>query len=282
MKRRNFTKSHQSKIYKDKKYQNPYFQQGRRFRFPWKKILIVLVVVASIAGIAYILLFSPLFRIKSTTISGLNVTPVNEVQQVVIDQFMSREWLVLPGDNRWVFDTDKLYNCLMNEYQFVELEVDLSGSELSVIAEERITSIVWTAADRAWILDLQGNVTHEILPDTESLPPLAPTVPRILDVSGAVVEVGDSILSESLIQGVIDFDRGIRQMSLEPDYYEIEQADITWFTLKLFDSFDILFDAGQGIEGQLSALELTMGEHQDRLNELEYIDLRFGDHVYVR
>ena len=46
--------------------------------------------------------------------------------------------------------------------------------------------------------------------------------------------------------------------------------------------FGILFDVSGNIETQYRNLEIVLDDQQQNLDNLEYIDLRFGDRVYFK
>ena len=46
--------------------------------------------------------------------------------------------------------------------------------------------------------------------------------------------------------------------------------------------FDVLFDAEGDYVAQLEDLSIIIKEYTDSLSDLEYIDIRFGNHVYLK
>ncbi|MDP2631310.1 MAG: hypothetical protein Q8P30_00900 [Candidatus Uhrbacteria bacterium] len=282
MNRRNFTKSHQTKVYESRRFENPFFQDKKRFKFPWKKIFASILVLITLSGFVYFIFYSPLFRINSIAITGLTTISTESVEDVIENTFLEKRLLVLPKDNRFIFQSDDLHSALQDAFDFAELDITQHGNAIEISLEERITSILWVSGDRYVIADLDGNVIEDLVANEEGVIDLPSAIPKVFDASFSEIALGDYVLAEYIIQNIITFDSGVRKLNFEPEGYEIESPEFTWFTVKTTSGLDLMFDAGKGTEVQLLALEVTLREHKDDLAELEYIDLRFGDHVYVK
>ena len=73
----------------------------------------------------------------------------------------------------------------------------------------------------------------------------------------------------------------VREDRVTPLKYEVEGIDPSYFTLISSLGVPVRFTANDAIEDQLNNLEVITGQIED-FEGTEYIDLRFGNHVFVK
>ena len=80
----------------------------------------------------------------------------------------------------------------------------------------------------------------------------------------------------------ITLDEALRNRLIEPIVYQLDVNQTSWTRVKTTQGIDLLFDGLEDIEAQLAVLDIVLDEYQQSLSESEYIDLRFGNRVYVK
>lgn len=300
MKRRNFLKSQHVRQYKAERYKNPYNRNRKQFK-GLKKVLIVLGVIVGIAAIPVLFFQLDLLRIHNVEIDGLASISNEEVTAVVQTHLDGKRFGILPQNHRFFFNKKQLRHDLQNEFFFEELAIETGKQQtLHIWAKERVTSLVWLTGDQAYFLDLEGVITRELteaeknpirerigvaqveLPEGEVNASLLPTMPIIEDASDSGIALRQRIFNSENTESIITFDQGVRSQILEPFLYVIDDPSVSWMTLHTKNGFYLQFDPTLDVQDQLSMLQVVLLEYNDKLDELNYIDLRFGNHVFVK
>ncbi|MCH8049188.1 hypothetical protein IH979_00565 [Patescibacteria group bacterium] len=300
MKRRNFLKSQHIRQYRAQRFQNPYFKNEVKKRGRWKKILIFVTILMVIVAIPALFIATPILKISAVNVQGLSTIPNSDIEQIVQYQFDTKRWGIFPQNHLLFFNKQMLHDRLQEEYNFITLKTKLHGKTLEIVAEERITSLVWIS-EAAWhFIDLEGMITRSLFEQESNIikerlgmaaTPIEegqanmvmhPTMPIIKDLSLDEIETGQQVLSSAAVESILTFDQAVRRLILDPFQYEIEEPKAQWMTLKTKNGFDILFDLKHEIEKQKNTLGIILSEYNERLEEISYIDLRFGNHVFVK
>ncbi len=292
--RRNFLKRQHKRSYRAKQFRNPYFKtKPKRFGW-WKHALAVLVIIGAVVGILYGLSSISWLKITDVTVNDLPTIQESEIIETAWEQIHKRRLFVFPQDSRVFLDEDALYERIWDNFSLSELSIERDGHTLNISATERLTSLVWLSEEHWGLLDLDGSVIRD-LTDEEMLyltfrsetgegtlesASIDPQVPVVLNLSGAEFSEGQGTVAGEMIENVIAFDEAVRTIGLTPIVYEIESDDTNWLRLNT-ENFDVLFDAEGDVDEQVEGLSVIMKEYED-LEALEYIDVRFGNHVYLK
>jgi hypothetical protein len=80
----------------------------------------------------------------------------------------------------------------------------------------------------------------------------------------------------------VAFDEGLRLLLIVPKEYETENVEAPWFTVRSDQPYAILFDAKQSTDEQLIVLKTVLDEYFATQQDSKYIDVRFGQRVFVK
>lgn len=301
MKRRNFLKHHHSRLYRSQRYQNPHFQkQGLsiQFRLLLSLLLVVVIAVGGVIGLTY----APILKIDSVEVTGLTNIPEEQLTEF-INQQMQQSFLIFPQDSKIFLRKNVLARTLERRFDLKSATVSIDQSRLHVEAIERISEIVWLTEGKWYLVDLDGVVIGELSPVeyevvsertgiTKAVFPLdkaeenarltlQPDVPIIRDSSGDELVEGQQLLSSEMIENILGFDEGVRKLYLQPMSYTSE-GTTKWLKLELKDAPIILFETTGSPKDQLEILKTILSKYHDTLHELTYIDIRFGNRVFVK
>lgn len=116
--------------------------------------------------------------------------------------------------------------------------------------------------------------------EVPAAPGLQPTMPIIVDLGGEDVTLGATVIEPEKVTSILAIDGAARERSLLPLRYTIEEATTPWVTLQT-SQFDLYFDFNVAVEQAFVMFDAYRGERAD-LSTLLYIDLRFGNHVYIK
>ncbi len=297
MKRRNFSRIQRLEEHGRGKFINPYFQHRNIRRTKRLRLLVaaffVLTLAAPVAVVA-----SPLYRIKTITVAGLTTIPEQDVTAFVEAMLEKKRIGVFSQRNRIFLPVEVLKNELQQTYQFSQLAVDVNRTAIHVFVEEKISEVVWVTGDQMYFLDLDGTIVRELYtqerqqidqrlgrelvdPLEETGAVLAPTMPIIFDDSNTSVIVGTNPIQPITVSHVIDFDKGIRKLIIHPKTYGLPSQGTSWMRIDTDMAYDILFDATLDTEAQWEVLRSVLQGQEGLLAE-EYIDIRFGNRVFVK
>lgn len=302
-KRRNFFKHEHIRSYKGRKFRNPYFKHDQNNN-SWQRILAVIIFIISFCIAFYWVFYGGLWRIQHISVQGLTTLDPAEVQETVWQDIHRQQIRFSRSDHRFFVPVNRLEKLLNAKYDFAELELQVKGDTIQILATERITEVIWRVDRSFYFLDLAGLIMRELRPPEvntilerlhmgTSVPsdgseiafaPLQPTMPIIEDKSRSEVNPNQIMLSGETPLNLLAFDQAVRALSIEPTIYEIEKPNELWLTVKTAQGFDILFDGVGDPELQANSLHavLQKPEYRDRLPEIQYIDVRLGDRVFVK
>jgi len=274
--RRNFFKKYHLKRYQSRRFQNPYFHQVRKNkRTNWKHLLIVIGCLALFVLFFYI----PFLRIISVKIIGTEHIAPESISQIVEDELGKQRFLLFPANNRWLINEEKIQEKLYEHFVFDSIELQTKGKTLNVTVKERVSTLVWQTTERSYFVDLAGTIIREI---TELDLVTIFNYPSFTDQTNAEIAIGQTVLSENMVQGAIDFDYLSEQINVQVESFRVEDYEIGWLAAKSEDGYWILFDPNNDLEPQINNLEIVLRESISNPSLVQYIDLRFGDYVYYK
>lgn len=275
MQKRNHFHRLQQKRYSRGAYRNPYFQAPKA---PTNKYIYMgagsLVLFAAI----FIYFFSyPAFKIRSVEIRGIQ-TSSNEQMKTEIRAYLNQShFFVFHNTNRFLFSKKSLQAFLENSFAFDQIDIRLKKQTLSLTIKERTSDIIWKTNKELYLADLQGIVTKKI----DQIDPAKP-LPIIVDRNNKVMSVGDQVLSEDQIKKILTFHQLLLAQGISFTETQIDLQVGKWMGILTTQGFYILFDPDSDLKTQTERLSAMLKETIKDTSNLQYIDLRFGDHVYYK
>ena len=274
--RRNFFKKHHLKRYESRRFQNPYFQKPKKHkRTNWKHILILGVCLTLFVLFFYI----PFLRINSVQIIGTEHIAPESISQIVEQELDKQRFLLFPANNRWLINKEKIQEKLYEHFVFDSIDLQIKGRAFNVTVKERVSTLVWQTTERTFYVDLTGTIIREI---PESDVELVYNYPIFKDQLNEHIAIGQTVLSETMVQGAINFDYLSEQINIKIKSFRVEDYETGWLAAESEDDYWILFDPNNEIESQVNNLEIVLRESISNPNLVQYIDLRFGDYVYYK
>ena len=297
MKRRNFLASAQKKSYQTKRFRNPEASTKKTWRI--RVIFGVATTLFFAASIPFALAYAPVFTFNHIEVNGLTSIPDYAVTGAVYEQMEKKWFKILPQTNQFYFQAEEVLARLNEEFDFSKLEIAVEGRGVYIEAEERIVELVWITGDTFYFLDLDGSIARELeegelvqiearLKNTADpllegdVRKLQPHMPIIQDMSDESVDQDQQVLDEFAAENLIQVDKGFRSHQIEPVIYEIDKAGEKSLSLISSESYKIYLTTDQHPETIINNLSVVLTDYQERLEEISYIDLRFGNHIYIK
>ncbi|MBT4857345.1 hypothetical protein HON52_04145 [Candidatus Uhrbacteria bacterium] len=294
MKRRNFLKKHHARRYTSDRFRNPYFS-GKKI-VPWtKRVLRLLVVLAVIIGIPWLTVILPWFYIDSVAVEGSITLQPNQIESFAWDHLNEKRWDVVPQHHIWLLNEDALRNDILSQFALDDATVTRDGRSLSIVVNERITSLIWAHGEELYFVDQSGFIVRalneEEINDVRAL--LYGEGERIniiqtdeifvvFEQGGEVVSQNQQVLTENAVEVLSVVNQDIGNYLITIESISIDTALTDWVALNTRGGPDIYVDLNGDGNDQLHNLEVILDEYKSNLEGIEYIDLRFGNRVFVK
>ncbi len=276
MARKNIFTKTQRRLYRKKEFRNPYFQKVRKI--PWKGIVVAAAMFVVFVLFIRLLYSSPRLAIQRVNIDGLEYIDREQIEQVILENLRGRALFVFRASNQFLFSSQILNDELEEAFALSDVKLGLSGGTLTVRVAERTANLLWKSGEALYVVDLEGVVTRQIETADEIEVPL----PLFYDTNDLDVSVGDSVMKSSEIENIFTFLGYLDTFGIRYGEIQVDRLAGKWMSIQTEIGFELLFDAVGDIDLQASNLEVVLSEQIDDVESIEYIDLRFGDHVYYK
>ena len=314
MAERNFFRITQKKAHAERRYRNPYFKQipAKKRRWPW--LIFGTVVLALSAWLFYVLFTAEIYTIKEVQILGNETIPKAELQLRVDEALTGEVWGIFPKRNRFLFDQSDLAQQLSRDFTFESLSAEVTGQVLTITIQEKNSELLWQAEGRWFLVDAAGVVIRLLnaeeearlqAPDPEpeiimgtlidadgterevniAPPPTLDPIkklPRFIDVNDLPVSPHQTVLTEWEVTNIFLFYDRLKELGLKGLETRIDRVAGKWMSVRTDRGFEILFDPTADVNAQIERLSAIWREQLKERLDLQYIDLRFGDHVYFK
>lgn len=279
MARRNFFQRTQKKHAQSRIHENPYFRHERKV--PWK-ILVVIVGTFTILIVLVGFLFAhPTLAIHSVDVDGLEYIEKGAFENEVRGYLNQNAFFFFSRSNQFLFSQQELETALYKKFTFTSLTISQTGKDLHIQVVERTSNLVWMT-DKEYIVDLEGIVVRPLNREIPEDTMLASRLPLFYDVNEVPVETGSPVLMSEEIENVFRFHEILVSQDITFTSTHVNRLTGGWMSVVTDRGYEIYFDVTGDVETQGKNLQRVLDEQQENLDDLEYIDLRFGDRVYLK
>lgn len=294
---RNFLQVFEAKSYDGEGSRNPLFRRRRQLqRYAWP-IFFLSLFLAGVVVLGW-LIYGPKLRLSTVEIVGAT-TLDRVVLEDAVRQELKRYVMVLPRNHQWIFSDTRLSQKLLQDFPLQAVTLEPQGQKLKVTVVEDVMVIALRSAEVVAFLDRGGKVLRladpleivavasrvgEVTPTPEeqgSLPLLPTSLPIIRTVDPVSMDLGVELYDDLVMENLIIMDGGLRGQGIAVKEYVTENVHDAWFKVTSDLPYEIYFDAEHDIAEQLLLLRTVMSEFKDS-PPLHYLDVRFGDRVFVR
>lgn len=266
-----------------KRQSREYFTQRRSLRI--KLFLLILLIVFILALIAYFLFFSRFFRIQNINVSKITDYGLISEQELkeMATPLINKKFLIFSQKNIFVFRTKALQQIMDNDsrIEIFNVEKDLPQTLNIKIAEAKpVALLISLGNNKNCYLNSQGQLIYAQNFTTlkEEKTPLLPVFYDQTDVNLTDPEY------VKLFKSVLDLIKCdiLSQNNIKAELVKIsEKAGIFEVEITTNEQWRILINSEVNFDQQISNLELILKEKIEDRNNLEYIDLRFGDYQRI-
>ncbi len=269
--------------YHDKRLINPFFQQRRAGKSPaWKKWVWRLAFIF-LLFLIWLILASPWLRIKQVEVSGLTRLPETEVQNIVWEQTQARHWLVFRETNVFLFQKQEAEMRISAAYNFASVEVakKLFGSIAVKIGERPYDFIFQQGSDYRYASS-DGHVINEAAVSEEDKGRYLLLENKNPQIANMIGDKGRLEISPELLDFIMELGEMISaKPEIKPERFIIDQEANT-VKVKLLEGPTVLFNSKASPASQLDYLLAIKQERLgDNFSRINYIDLRYGEKIFI-
>lgn len=270
-------------VYSKKTYANPFFRRGRGGAIgnadaANKGKLVIFAALVALAIIIWLLFFSTLFKINNIVITGVDENMAKDVlaiaQNLVEDRLVGKNNLIL-------YDKAGLSEALNEKYYLADLTIKKSPLHtLRINLIQKQQAAVWREDAKYYYLDGSGNVITEV----DALNLDRSSYPIIENLTGVKLAERQANINRPAMDYIINLFNEFRD---QKHNFDIESFmvdnDINTVKLKVLGGPKIFFNSERPAEEQTAKLDLIIKEKlKDSFNAKEYIDLRYGNNIYIK
>jgi len=294
-KRPSYFQRAQKRRYESRPLRNPYFRPKERPKWlPWLLVIPASVLVVGGAGG---LLSAPALALSPGNAEGLETVAWAEVEETVRD-YLDEPWLYFAHrSNRFLFDEGELERRLMERFPFERAAVERRGRRVDVRVRERQTELLWLSGTDAWLVDREGHAIRALTPDERLYaddPSRAPPpemeaaaarmrrLNRFVDVNRTPVAEGDRVLPPAEVEGALAFQQQLLALAIPFVSTAVDRVAGQRMVVRTLAGYDVLFDPTADAAAQAGRLHVLLRQTIPDPKTLDYVDLRFGDHVYYK
>lgn len=285
----------QFRRYQARRFHNPFFRRPVN-KISWRWRLQIILAALIFVGMIYLFAFAPFWMVKNVRVEGLQYMSSAPIKEMANTQLEAHRWLIFRQRHPWFFDEQALKDRLNAAYAFETLEASIEGHVLTISVTERVSEIIWYTENGPFFVDLTGTVIRALSDDESSaLTVSGPVIegpfplqdrlralPRIADQGDEDLQPGESVLVTGGVQKIVAMNQALIAQNLTSDHFTVERKTAAWAAAELREGYSVLFDLTNPIEDQIKNLLAVLSQEVKNRATLDYIDVRFGNHVYVQ
>ncbi len=275
---------------------------SRRLQVSWRVWLGGGIILLALAGLFYLAVFSPFFKIKSWLVTSDNFTAQAQAQELVDQFFRQKLWQIIPRDSWLTFSSRRLTRLLLAEFPEAEtikisknilkgVEVKIEGRQPAAIwcqdsaaataaaADQATTTaeISWPSGDKCFFVDSSGWLFHEA-------PVISGTAwPTFFSQANEDLDLKDQALASSTIQFASQLKKQLREAEVEALGFRSGAAGSQELEVFVDGGWVVYFNMERPLSTQIKVLNaLLLGDLKDKRAGLKYVDLRVAGKVYYK
>lgn len=231
----------------------------------WRPLLVIGLVI----GAVYIVLFSPLFRVRSIAVRGNQQLTADELKKQT-EAILSASFL---GNNSLFVNPDEIGKRLKaNNYQLESVRVErrlLGGIQVRV--SEQQATLQWRSGSSVFVLSGNGKAYAQ-------LDNLDKGLPVVEDSTNLPVKIGQKVVPSSFVAFVRKIDPQLPLLGLQSVDKSVAETT-TELYVKTNKGYVIKLDTTRSLESQIGDLRAVLAK---KVNPSEYVDLRIAGRVFYK
>jgi len=221
--------------------------------------------------IVYLLVFSSFFQIEKIIVSGNEKTEKNEILNI-IENKIKKKIFFYSTKSIFLADISSIRKQTLDSFpQIDEIEIKKSfPKSLNIIVVERLGLAVFcNDNENCFLLDQEAVIFESLISESN--------LPKIGFDTERQFKLGEQVIGEDLVLKILKIFSVLAELNIK-----VEKALIVSnerINVLTNDGWEIYFNPENDLNWQLAKLEALLKEHVslENRNQLDYVELRFGD-----
>ncbi len=276
-----YFKKNIKKDYQCKNLCNPFFHKPKKK--PNKRFYIFLLV-ASIALLFFLVWFflaAPLWQINNIKVEGLTRISSDDIIYKVREQEQKSRYGLLKQTNIWLFDKEEVHETILASYNLASLEIIKRPMGTIIIkVGERPYSFIFQQGNDFFYSAIDGYIIRESAVTEDDKPRYLILENR--NPNSLIDEKNKINISDSYLNFILDLANQITaHPELSVERFIIDQ-EFNTIKVKFKDGPLVYFNTKTSAAAQIERLVLVKNDKiKDNFNKTNYIDLRYGDRIFI-
>lgn len=280
--------------YQRKDFKNPFFPKKNQSKKTKRTKFLVFILFIVVIFSLYFLNSVDQLQIKIIIVEGNERISQQEIRDIILDQLEKRRWLIFDQGNILFFSQRQVRRELNQSYLFEELTIKKKYFDTIVIkVKEQIASAVWVTAGEQYYLDSNGSAIRKIESGdlvvqtgeggVEVIRPEASAsrYPVVWDQSNDSVGIGQPIITIDQLNFVVALNNQLTQAAdFDISHYNVANAKARDIILVTKEGWEAYFTFNDSAKDQVDFLFSVLQQKIKNRQDLEYVDLRFGEKVF--
>lgn len=266
--------------YQSKNLKNPFFYRSNN-NFSNSRKWLLLGVFILIAFFTWLIFAAPFLVIKKVEINGLERVDKGEIEELVETLKEGRTLVIFSQDNYFLFDKEDLHELIMTNYNFSKLNITkMLPDKLKIEISERPYAFIFQEGSEHFYASQDGYIMKDDSVSEEDYQKYFILENRSRSVT--VSTKGKLNIKEDYLNFVFNLKEALaKHPDLIPEKYIIEQ-ELNSLIVKFKDGPIVYFNTEKDSQAQADDLALVKKEKiRDNYSMTNYIDLRYGDMIYI-
>ncbi len=278
--------------YYRKAFRNPFFPQiktkGR------KVFLFVFLAVVFFVGLIF--LNSSLFAITKIEVRGNQTVDTAEIKNIILKQLEENRFFVFSQKGLIFFSKAAAKEALSKEYFFDQLKIRKRPFHSLIIEiSEKESAVILLTNNFRYYLDENGVALREVKNDdlliekTQTGTEVVrqnisiPGFIAVYDKSNAPVIIGQEAVPKPTANFIFSLNETLQERAdFQIAYYTMDKTTSEQLNLTTVEGWQVYFKTTDNLESQVSRLFTTLNQKAGERQQLQYIDLRFGEKVFYK
>lgn len=303
---KNNTDNRKDGIWKKNKKKNPYKNKDKGSKL--KLYLLTFIFFASIAAIAYFLLFHSFFNVDKIKVKGVKEIKEEHLISSIKGITSHKKYYILSQKNFFLLNKDQIRQILKEKYPIRSITINKSFPDtINVNVKEKVSTIIYDNGAKYAYISRNGEITEIIkevgdnewkrtiqkkkkttssnkivkkhIPPAASLKKEMGEYPIIYDKRDKNINTGKQLLSPKLVKGITEWYSNLRNTNINFKYATVATSskELIIYTNK---SWNIKTNPTIRVSNQFKKLNFVINNKLKQRKPRKYINVKYEDRVY--
>jgi len=240
----------------------PGYKPSKKKEIPWRSIFLFILLLGFIAGIIYLFIFSPIFKIKTIEMGRIVGANREDILNLINEDTL--------GKNIFLWQKNALEKEILAKDPLILNILVFKGlpSTLRIVFQETSAQISWQTQSKNYVIDERGRVLKE-----EENNKLV----KVVDAKNLEIKPGEKIIPSTFINFVKDFYSEAYSAGIKITYFEVNESlfDLNAYTDK---GLKLIINCNRSPSDMIDQYLKAIG----KISPQEYVDLRFAHRVFIK